>query len=196
MSPKQQRGEATAAQVLDTALELYAEQGEAGLTLSAITSASGVSAGSIYHHFGSLQGVVLALAQSWLGRLLGEVVGALQQVTDARGGVRALTETYLRFIQEHPDAARLMHSVTADREAITNARQLRGAQEARIAPLAAWLHAHQESGELVALPIPVLESLILGPVTSIARRWLAVGDIDIEEAIRTVPYHIWRSVSP
>ncbi|NEC05041.1 TetR/AcrR family transcriptional regulator [Streptomyces sp. SID7909] len=196
MSPKQQRGEATAAQVLDTALELYAEQGEAGLTLSAITSASGVSAGSIYHHFGSLQGVVLTLAQSWLGRLLGEVVGALQQVTDARGGVRALTETYLRFIQEHPDAARLMHSVTADREAITNARQLRGAQEARIAPLAAWLHAHQESGELVALPIPVLESLILGPVTSIARRWLAVGDIDIEEAIRTVPYHIWRSVSP
>ncbi|MYQ76535.1 MULTISPECIES: TetR/AcrR family transcriptional regulator [unclassified Streptomyces] len=196
MSPKQQRGEVTAAQVLDTALELYAEQGEAGLTLNAITSASGVSAGSIYHHFGSLQGVVLALAQSWLGRLLGEVVGALQQVTDARGGVRALTETYLRFIQEHPDAARLMHSVTADREAITNARQLRGAQEARIAPLAAWLHAHQESGELVALPIPVLESLILGPVTSIARRWLAVGDIDIEEAIRTVPYHIWRSVSP
>ncbi|WP_330314278.1 MULTISPECIES: TetR/AcrR family transcriptional regulator [unclassified Streptomyces] len=196
MSPKQQRGEATAAQVLDTALELYADQGEAGLTLNAITSASGVSAGSIYHHFGSLQGVVLALAQSWLGRLLGEVVGALQQVTDARGGVRALTETYLRFIQEHPDAARLMHSVTVDREAITNARQLRGAQEARIAPLAAWLHAHQESGELVALPIPVLESLILGPVTSIARRWLAVGDIDIEEAIRTVPYHIWRSVSP
>ncbi|MEV5605253.1 TetR/AcrR family transcriptional regulator [Streptomyces sp. NPDC052299] len=196
MSPKQQRGEATAAQVLDTALALYAAQGEAGLTLNAITSASGVSAGSIYHHFGSLQGVVLALAQTWLGRLLGEVVEALHQVTDARGGVRALTETYLRFVQEHPDAARLMHSVTADREAITNARQLRGAQEARIAPLAAWLHAHRESGELAALPLPVLESLILGPVTSIARRWLAVGDIDIEEAIRTVPYHIWRSVSP
>ncbi|SEC12526.1 transcriptional regulator, TetR family [Streptomyces sp. 2131.1] len=195
MSPKQQRGEATAAQVLDCALELYAAHGEDGLTLAAITSASGVSAGSIYHHFGSLQGVTLALAQSWLGRLLGEVVEAMQQVTDARGGVCALTETYLRFVQKHPDAARLMHSVTADREAITNARQLRGAQEARIAPLAAWLHAHRESGELVALPLPVLESLILGPVTSIARRWLAVGDIDIEEAARTVPYHIWRSVS-
>ncbi|MFJ3089680.1 TetR/AcrR family transcriptional regulator [Streptomyces sp. NPDC086838] len=196
MSPKQQRGEATAAQVLDCALELYAAHGEDGLTLAAITSASGVSAGSIYHHFGSLQGVALALAQSWLGHLLGEVVEAMRQVTDARGGVYALTEAYLRFVRKHPDAARLVHSVTADREAITNARQLRGAQEARIAPLAAWLHAHRESGELVALPLPVLESLILGPVTSIARRWLAVGDIDIEEAARTVPYHIWRSVSP
>ncbi|MCX4446010.1 TetR/AcrR family transcriptional regulator [Streptomyces sp. NPDC087866] len=196
MSPKQQRGEATAAQVLDCALELYAAHGEDGLTLAAITSASGVSAGSIYHHFGSLQGVALALAQSWLGRLLGEVGAALEGVPDARDGVHALTEAYLRFVQEHPDAARLMHSVTADREAITNARQLRGAQEARLAPLAAWLHAHRESGELAALPLPVLESLLLGPVTSIARRWLAVGDIDIEEAVRTVPYHIWRSVSP
>ncbi|TRV79742.1 TetR/AcrR family transcriptional regulator [Streptomyces sp. 130] len=196
MSRKQRRGEATAAQVLDTALKLYAAEGEAGLTLSAITSASGVSAGSVYHHFGSLQGVVLTLAQTWLGRLLDEVAGALEDVTDARGGVRALTETYLRFVQEHPDAARLMHSATADREAITDARRLRGAQEARIAPLAAWLHAHRESGELAALPLPVLESLILGPVTGIARRWLAVGDIDIEEAVRTVPAHIWRSVSP
>jgi len=195
MSPKQQRGEATAAQVLDCALELYASQGEAGLTLNAITSASGVSAGSIYHHFGSLQGVVLALAQSWLGRLLDELGRALQQVTGARDGVQAVTEAYLRFVQEHPVAARLMHSVTADREVTAHAHQIRGAQEARLAPLAAWLHAHQESGELVALPLPILESLILGPVTGIARRWLSVGDIDIEEAARTVPYHIWRSVS-
>lgn len=196
MSPKQQRGEATAAQVLDHALELYASRGEAGLTLSALTSASGVSAGSIYHHFGSLQGVALALAQSWLGRLLEELAGALEQVEGAREGVHAVTRAYLRFVQEHPDAARLMHSVTADREITEHARQIRGAQEARLAPLAAWLHAHQQSGELVALPLPVLESLILGPVTGIARRWLSVGDIDIEEAARTVPYHIWRSVSP
>nr|MYU48508.1 TetR/AcrR family transcriptional regulator [Streptomyces sp. SID7803] len=34
MSPKQQRGEATAAQVLDCALELYAAHGEEGLTLA------------------------------------------------------------------------------------------------------------------------------------------------------------------
>ncbi|PZT77438.1 MULTISPECIES: TetR/AcrR family transcriptional regulator [unclassified Streptomyces] len=196
MSPKQQRGAATAAQVLDSALELYASRGEAGLTLAAITSASGVSTGSVYHHFGSLHGVVLALAQSWLGRLLEELAGELGRVTGARAGVHAVTEAYLRFVQEHPDASRLMHSVTADRELVTDARQIRGAQEARIAPLAAWLHAHRESGELVALPLPVLESLILGPVTGIARRWLALGDIDIEEAARTVPEHIWRSVSP
>ncbi|MFF3782869.1 TetR/AcrR family transcriptional regulator [Streptomyces sp. NPDC001933] len=194
MSPKQQRGEATAAQVLDCALDIYAAEGEAGLTLGAITSASGVSAGSIYHHFGSLQGVALALAQSWLGRLLDDLGKALEQTDDARSGVHAVVRAYLRFAQLHPDAARLMHSVTADREIAAHARQLRGAQEARLAPIAAWLHAHQASGQLVDLPLPVLESLILGPVTGIVRRWLSVGDIDMEEAERTVPDHIWRSV--
>lgn len=196
MSPKQQRGEATAAQVLDCALEIYASQGEAGLTLGAITSASGVSTGSVYHHFGSLHGVLVALAQSWLGRLLGELGTALERVDSARDGVHAVVRAYLRFVQDHPDAARLMHSVTVDRELTVHAHRIRGAQEARLAPLAAWLYAHQESGQLAPLPLPVLESLILGPVTGIARRWLSVGDIDIEEAARTVPERIWRSVGP
>ncbi|MEE1767886.1 TetR/AcrR family transcriptional regulator [Streptomyces sp. JV185] len=194
MSPKQQRGEATVARVLDCALDIYVAKGEAGLTLGAITSASGVSAGSIYHHFGSLQGVALALAQSWLGRLLDELGKALEQADDARSGVHAAVRAYLRFVQLHPDAARLMHSVTADREIAAHARRIRGAQEARLAPIAAWLQAHQASGQLVDLPLPVLESLILGPVVGIARRWLSIGDIDMEEAARTVPDHIWRSV--
>ncbi|MEU9462790.1 TetR/AcrR family transcriptional regulator [Streptomyces sp. NPDC048312] len=194
MSPKQQRGEATVAQVLDCALDIYVAKGEAGLTLGAITSASGVSAGSIYHHFGSLQGVALALAQSWLDRLLDELGKALEQADDARSGVHAVVRAYLGFARLNPDAARLMHSVTADREITAHAHRVRGAQEARLAPIAAWLHAHQASGQLVDLPLPVLESLILGPVTGIVRRWLSVGDIDMEEAVRTVPDHIWRSV--
>lgn len=194
MSPKQQRGEATAAQVLDCALDIYVAKGEASTTLSAITSASGVSAGSIYHHFGSLQGVALALAQTWLNRLLDELGKALEQTDDARSGVHAVVRAYLGFARLNPDAARLMHSVTADREITAHAHRVRGAQEARLAPIAAWLYAHQASGQLVDLPLPVLESLILGPVTGIVRRWLSVGDIDMEEAARTVPDRIWRSV--
>ncbi|WP_326670111.1 TetR/AcrR family transcriptional regulator [Streptomyces sp. NBC_01257] len=196
MSPKQQRGEATAAQVLDCALAIYAAEGEAGLTLGAITSASGVSTGSIYHHFGSLQGVVVALGQSCLGRLLDELGAALREAGDARGGVLAVARAYLRFVQANPDASRLMHSATVDREVTKHVHQIRHAQEARLAPLAAWLHHHQAAGRLAELPLPVLESLILGPVTGIARRWLTVGDIDIEEAARTVPERVWRSVSP
>ncbi|MFF2652099.1 TetR/AcrR family transcriptional regulator [Streptomyces sp. NPDC058045] len=197
MGPKQQRGEATVAQVLDCALELYAASGEAGLTVGAITSASGVSAGSVYHHFGSLQGVLAALAERWLGRMLTEMTAALGRADeDARGGVEAVIRAYLGFVRHHPEASRLMHSVAVDRHAMEHGRQLRSNQEARLAPLANWLHARREAGQLAQLPVPVLESLVLGPVTAIARRWISIGDIDLDEALRTLPDHVWRSVSP
>ncbi|MFF4445802.1 TetR/AcrR family transcriptional regulator [Streptomyces sp. NPDC001502] len=192
--PKQQRGEATVEQVLDAALRLYASSGEAGLTLGAITSTSSVSSGSIYHHFGSLDGVVAALALRSLEQLLKELGAALLQATDARSGVRAVVLAYLDFVQAHPDAARLVHSVTADRLGMARAREIRDTQEARLTPITLWIHAHQESGELASLPAPLIESLALGPVVAVVRRWLTVGDLDLEEAARELPDRIWRSV--
>ncbi|MGY3676576.1 hypothetical protein ACVWXU_000199 [Streptomyces sp. TE33382] len=88
-----------------------------------------------------------------------------------------------------------MHSVTADRESMTRAGPLRESQEARLSPIALWIRAHQESGELADLSGPVIESLAMGPVVAVVRRWLTVGDIDLEDAARTLPEHIWRSVS-
>ncbi|WKD31280.1 TetR/AcrR family transcriptional regulator [Streptomyces xanthophaeus] len=192
--PKQQRGEATVEQVLDAALRLYASSGEAGLTLGAITSTSSVSSGSIYHHFGSLDGVVAALALRSLEQLLKELGTALLQQTDARSGIRAVVLAYLDFVQAHPDAARLVHSVTADRLGMARAREIRDTQEARLTPITLWIHAHQESGELAPLPASLIESLALGPVVAVVRRWLTVGDLDLEEAARELPDRIWRSV--
>ncbi|WP_217166797.1 TetR/AcrR family transcriptional regulator [Streptomyces sp. AC512_CC834] len=195
MGPKQQRGAATVEQVLDCVLDIYAVSGETGVTVSAVTSASGVSAGSVYHHFGSLQGVLAAVAQRWLGCLLAELTSALERAgDDTRCGIEAVVRGYLKFVADHPDAARLIHSVVMDSEAMASGRELRGSQEARLAPLAAWLRNRREAGDLVALPAPVLESLVLGPVTALARRWLSVGDIDLDEVARTVPQQIWWSV--
>ncbi|MEU3651504.1 TetR/AcrR family transcriptional regulator [Streptomyces sp. NPDC032161] len=195
MRPKQQRGEATVEQVLEAALRIYASEGEAGLTVGAITKASGVSSGSVYHHFGNLHGVIATLALRSVGQLLDALTTALEQATDARSGVRAVVRTYLDFAQAHPEAARLMHSVTADHELMTRTGQIRESQEARLTPIALWIHAHTKSGELADLPTPVIEALVLGPVVAVVRRWLTVGDIDLAEAGRTLPDQIWRAVS-
>ncbi|MFC6136451.1 TetR/AcrR family transcriptional regulator [Streptomyces spororaveus] len=192
--PKQQRGEATVEQVLDAALRLYAASGEAGLTLGAITRTSAVSSGSIYHHFGSLDGVVAALALRSLEQLLKELAAALLQAADARSGIRAVVLAYLDFVQAHPRAARLIHSVTADRQGMARAHEIRDTQEARLTPITLWIRAHQESGELAELSPALIESLAMGPVVAVVRRWLTVGDLDLEEAARELPDRIWRSV--
>lgn len=195
MSPKQHRGEVTAEHLLDTALRVYAESGEQGLTVKAVTRASGVSLGSLYHHFGSLDGLYAALAQRWLSRLLGELATALLATDTARDGIRAVVRTYFAFIREHRDAALLVHSSRADQVGMERARELRDAQEARVSAFALWLAPRIESGELAPLPVPLMESLVLGPVIGTARRWLAgLDDVDLDEATDILPDRIWRSV--
>ncbi|GHI05765.1 TetR family transcriptional regulator [Streptomyces cellostaticus] len=195
MSRKQQRGEATVEHLLDAALRVYAQTGDQGLTVSAVTKASGVSLGSLYHHFGSIDGLMNALLMRWLERLLGELVTAVQGTRTAHTGIRALVGAYLAFVQEHRDAARLLHSAYADRQGMADGKQLRDAQEARLSPLAQWAQAYVDSGELAPLPMPLIESLILGPVVGVARRWLSgINDVDLDEAALILPDRIWRSV--
>ncbi|MGW0534261.1 TetR/AcrR family transcriptional regulator [Streptomyces sp. NPDC003032] len=197
MSPKQQRGAETAERLLDAALQVYAESGEQGVTVSALTKASGVSLGSLYHHFGSVDGLMSALLLRWLGRLLGELAGGVERSRTARGGVRALVRTYLAFIQEHPDASRLLHSSYADRVGMAQARQLRDAQEARLSPMTDWVRRHAESGEIAPLAVPMVEALVMGPIVATARRWLSgMDDADLDQAARVLPERIWRSISP
>ncbi|MGW1011548.1 TetR/AcrR family transcriptional regulator [Streptomyces termitum] len=196
MSRKQQRGEVTVERVLDAALDLYAREGEAGLTVSALTRASGVSTGSVYHHFGNLHGVVGALAARWLGHLLGELSEALTAHQEARPGIEAVVRTYLDFVRTEPAAARLLHSPFADREGEARAAEIRDNQEARISPMERWLDAHRAAGALVDLPTPVIEALVLGPVIALARRHLTLGDVDLEAAARRLPDLVWRSVAP
>ncbi|MFD7458513.1 MULTISPECIES: TetR/AcrR family transcriptional regulator [unclassified Streptomyces] len=196
MSPKQQRGAATAEVLLDTALRVYAEAGEQGLTVSAVTRASGVSLGSLYHHFGSIDGLLDALTRRWLDELLGELLGALQQTRTARTGIRALTRTYLTFVQKHPAASRLLHSSRADRRTITQAKELRDTQEARVSAFGLWIQTHVDSGEVAPLPQALMESLVLGPIVATARRRLSgLDDADLEEAMRVLPDRIWRSIA-
>lgn len=196
MSPKQRRGAETVERLLDTALAVYADAGEAGVTVQALTTSSGVSQGSLYHHFGSVDGLMNALLLRWIGRLLDDVGTALTRSRTARTGIRATVRAYLDFVGQYPDAARLLHSSYADRLTMAQARQLRDAQEARLSPLAAWLERHVASGELACLPTPLIESMVLGPVVGVARRWLSVGDVDLGQAARVLPDRIWRSLEP
>jgi hypothetical protein len=78
------------------------------------------------------------------------------------------------------------------------ARELRDSQEARLSVFATWVQTHVDSGELAPLPLPLLETLVLGPLVGVVRRWLSGIDdveLDLDEAARVLPERIWRSVA-
>ncbi|MFC7309507.1 TetR/AcrR family transcriptional regulator [Streptomyces monticola] len=197
MSPKQQRGEATADRLLTTALRVYAEAGQQGFTVNAVTAASGVSLGSLYHHFGSFDGLAAALYTRCMRELCDEVVTALRRTRTARTGVRAFVHAYLRFTEEHPDAALFIHASAHSGYLAAHADQIRAAKAPMLEAITRWLRPRIEAGEVAPLPGPVIEALVLGPVAETAHRWLSrTYDADLAQAARILPDRIWRSLRP
>ncbi|MFD7057910.1 TetR/AcrR family transcriptional regulator [Streptomyces sp. NPDC059906] len=196
MSPKQHRGEVTSDLLLDAALRLYTESGEQGVTVTAVTRTSGVSLGSLYHHFGSLDGLLTALTERWTGRLLEQLVTALTSTRTAREGIRALVGAYLAFVRDHPGAALLVHSPRVDQRLMARGQELRAAQQPAVSAMSRWMQPRIDAGEVAPLPMPLLETLVLGPVVAVARRRLSgVRDLDLDEAARVLPERIWRAIS-
>jgi AcrR family transcriptional regulator len=193
--PSQLRGRRTIDRLLSAALEVYAEHGLEGFTMSAVIAASGISNGSVYHHFGDFDGLAAALYSRCLGELLDTMIAALQGTPDARDGIRALVESYLRFTEQHRPAAHFIHASSYASFLPAYAAAVAAAKAPKIDALLACLHPHVVAGRVVDLPAWLVEMLLIGPVAETARRWLAgAPEIDLAQAARLLPERIWRSL--
>uniref|UniRef100_A0AAU2JZC0 TetR/AcrR family transcriptional regulator n=1 Tax=Streptomyces sp. NBC_00049 TaxID=2903617 RepID=A0AAU2JZC0_9ACTN len=197
MSPKQQRGEATVDQLLTAALRVFAESGQQGFTVNAVASASGVSLGSLYHHFGNFDGLAAALYIRCMDELCDDMVASLTRCRTARTGIRAWVTSYLRFTREHRDVALFLHASAYSGYLVAHAEAIGAAKAAKFAAIMDWLRVRVERGEVAPLPTAVIEVLVMGPLTEAARRWLSsTYEIDLAEAERHLPDLIWRSLRP
>ncbi|UUU39306.1 TetR/AcrR family transcriptional regulator [Streptomyces sp. NBC_00162] len=197
MSPKQQRGEATVDQLLTAALRVFAESGQQGFTVNAVVSASGVSLGSLYHHFGNFDGLAAALYIRCMDQLCDDMVAALTRCRTARTGVQAWVSSYLRFTQEHRDVALFLHASAYSGYLVAHAEEIGAAKAEKFASIMQWLGVRMERGEIAPLPAPVIEVMVMGPLTEAARRWLSsTYEIDLTEAARHLPELIWRALRP
>lgn len=195
MPVKQRRGEQTVTRLLDAALDVHESAGRDGFTVQAVVAASGVSLGSLYHHFGNFDGLAAALYARCMGELLDGIVTSLERARTARGGVRAVVTAYLRFVEEHPDRARFIHASAYASYLPANAETIAAAKAPRMARMGAWLAPHVAAGSIVDLPDPLLEMLLIGPVAELSRRWLAgATELDLARAARVLPDRIWAAL--
>lgn len=195
MAAKRPRGAATVEKALAAALDLYAADGRDGLTMTAVIARSGVSSGSLYHHFGSVDGLCAALYARCMADLLDTLVAALEESPSASSGLRAFTAAYLRFVRENRAKAHFIHASSYADFLPAYAETVAAAKAPRMRRIAAWLRPYIAKGEIIAVPEPFIEMLVIGPVAETARRWLAgAPEIDLDAAIRLLPDRIWRSV--
>ncbi|NUP13134.1 MAG: TetR/AcrR family transcriptional regulator [Polyangiaceae bacterium] len=189
------KGAATQTRLLDSALAVFGREGHAGFTVHAVVAESGVSLGSLYHHFGSFHGLASALYARCMADLLDALIARIEHARTARGGVTAVVEGYLAHAVENPIPMRFIYASSYATYLPEHAATIAAIKGPRLEVLGRFLHNHVEKGRIVVLPEPLYEMLIIGPVSEVCERWLA-GDARYDLAIagKYLPERIWRSI--
>lgn len=155
--------------MLDAAAQIVGAAGVEALSISALHFDSGVSTGSIYHHFGSKDGVVARLIRrsyrEWrlaLSPLLDE------HADDPVAAIRSAIEQRLAWGEERRGEARLVlqhrGSLLVDPEA-TEPRRLKETFDL-------WLQTQADAGTLPPIDAQVALAIVFGPADDVLRAWL------------------------
>lgn len=102
---RRSRGERSREAIVRAALEVMGERGAEGFTARNVAARAGVSPANLFHHFGSLDGLMLEAIM----RMLDEAVIAPMEGgwTDLNAFLRAMGDNALRMTREQPQAINL-----------------------------------------------------------------------------------------
>ena len=117
-SPRVSRKRArTRERLLDAAEQAFAVAGYRQVRMDDLAEAADVSVGAIYDHFGSKDGLYLALAERALDQFSGYLDEAFRDEYSPIEQVMAAADVYLRFHLEHPGSFRFLAVDGADTRA-------------------------------------------------------------------------------
>lgn len=94
--------------LLDAALIVFARESYAAAPVNAIATAAGVTKPMLYEHFGSKQGLYLALLERESRRLLIAVAASQHDELPLDARFDRLARTMIAFVRRTPDAARIL----------------------------------------------------------------------------------------
>ena len=90
--------------LLRAALRLFASRGYEGVGVQEIASATGVTKPTLYHFFGSKQGLLEALFLEYAAKLDCEIAGAAVYEGDLQQTLDRVAMTYIDFAAKEPDS--------------------------------------------------------------------------------------------
>ncbi len=87
---QEQRKADTRARLLDAAAGLFAERGIDAVSVDAVAEAAGRTSGAVYAHFGSKQGLLLALLDEWAHSLVTVIAAEFALASSVEDRLRAV----------------------------------------------------------------------------------------------------------
>jgi AcrR family transcriptional regulator len=137
--------------ILEAALGCFCEHGVDATTIAAIQRRAGVSVGSLYHHFGSKEGVAEALFIDGVQRLNRGMLRKLRACHSGEAAVKGVVRFYSDWSTRHARLARYLHSRDIEFSAQAHAR-LKVIHREYIGEVFRLFAPFVRGGELRALP--------------------------------------------
>lgn len=162
----------TRERLLDTASEAILREGVDALSMDLVRSRAGVSNGSLYHHFASKAHLVDALYAQALREFHATLAIPIAGRASARTGVRGMVRAYLEWVLEHPDRARMLHTLRRTEELAQAPGEWKQVRNEGFGLLRRWVASKVAEGEMRDLPFDVWVALAFAPVISLTPGWL------------------------
>lgn len=135
-SSKGRRGKSTQQTVLKHAEEILGELGYDGFSIQEVVARSGVSVGSIYHHFGNKHGLIEAIVQSFYQEGISELEAMAETAPSLEAGVHDFMQlSRKRFIKHRGLYRALVARASLDPESWRPMRKLREYYDAKAVSL-------------------------------------------------------------
>ncbi len=186
----------TRQRALIAALALFDAQGVDATTIEQVREAAGISVGSLYHHFRSREGLVLALYQDLLEQYRAAITAELARHSGIRALLDGFVRTHIDWAMRNPMAERFLsehrhHPGLAEAEG-----QVQDDTAGFIRPLLRRIKPAIEAGMLKPLPPELLLSLVIGPVQTWLRMHRAGSSkLSPDIAARQLSDLIWDAVA-
>ncbi|TWT01710.1 TetR/AcrR family transcriptional regulator [Reyranella sp. CPCC 100927] len=100
MDQKSAKGQATRAQIVGVATELFSTAGYEATSIETVLAKSGVSRGALYHHFENKEALFVAVFETMEARIAQATVDASRGIADRVEAMRVGTEAFLDLSRE------------------------------------------------------------------------------------------------
>ena len=151
----------TRQRVIDAACRCFAQYGYGPATNNLISEMAGVTAGSVYYHFGSKSGLFDAVCTDVYGKIVARTVAAMDGPHSLHGLLRAVLTESMRLNHESPDLAGFVATAPIDAGRHPELAEVFGKQAAMMTEVLADAVTAGQAGGLIAAELDPVEVAVL-----------------------------------
>lgn len=187
----------TKERVLAAAFSCFSCIGFSQTSIGDIRDLSGVSVGSIYHHFRNKEGIATALYLKALDLYRAGILETLRTAKTGEAVIKGVVRHHVDWVVENPDMGRYLLFMRREATAGEGGGAIRAQTKAFLREVSATLKPMIARGEIRAMARELYVPLMIGPAQEVIRLWLSgrLG-LDPADARDDLADAAWRVFKP